>query len=98
MRLSVLSLAIAAAVLPLAACGSSGTMTVDADEALACINSGRGDTYTVGLERAGKAGQLDFKLLSSDPAPPGFNNNTWVVQVNAMASGVVGAPATGATI
>src|SRR3954451_22126873 len=98
MRLLVLSLATTAALLPVAACGGGGTGTPDADEALACINSGRGDTYTVGLERAGKAGQLDFKLMSSDPAPPGFNNNTWVVQVNAMAAGVVGAPATGATI
>jgi hypothetical protein len=95
MRLLVLSLATST----LAACGGGGgTGTPDADEALACINSGRGDTYTLGLERAGKAGQLDFKLMSSDPAPPGFNNNTWIIQVNAMAAGVVGAPATGATI
>src|SRR5689334_22806698 len=94
MRLLVLSLA----SIVMAACGGGGTMTPDADEALACINSGRGDTYVVGLEHAGKAGQLDFKLMSADPAPPGFNNNTWVIQVNAMTSGVVGAPVTGATV
>lgn len=97
MRLLVLSLA-SLTLGAAGACGSSATMTPDADEALACINSGRGDTYVVGLEHAGKAGQLDFKLMSADPAPPGFNNNTWVVQVNAMASGVVGAPVTGATL
>src|ERR1041384_2550451 len=97
MRLLVLSLA--SLLLGAAgACGGGGTMPPDADEALACINSGRGDTYVVGLEHAGKAGQLDFKLMSADPAPPGFNNNTWVVQLNAMAAGVVGAPVTGATV
>ena len=50
------------------ACGSS-TMTPDADEALACINSGRGDMYVLGLEHAGKAGLLDFKLMSAVPSP-----------------------------
>ena len=94
MRLLVISLA----MLTLAACHGGGTMTPDADEALACIHSGRGDTYVVGLEHVGKLGQLDFKLMSADPAPPGFNNNTWVVQVNSMASGVVGAPVDGATV
>lgn len=88
------SLALVAA----AACGGGGAMTPDADEALACINSGRGDTYVMGLEHPGKAGQLDFKLMSALPSPPGFNNNIWVVQVNAMAAGVVGAPVTGATV
>ena len=92
-----LVLSLASLALGAAACGS-GTMTPDADEALACINSGRGDTYVIGLEHAGKSGQLDFKLMSATPAPPGFNDNTWVVQVNAMAAGVVGAPVTGATI
>lgn len=70
----------------------------DADEALACLNAGRGETYTVGLEHVGAAGALDFKLMSATPAPPGFNDNTWIIQVNAMAAGVVGNPVTGATI
>jgi hypothetical protein len=70
----------------------------DADEALACINAGRGETYTVGLEHVGAAGVLDFKLMSATPAPPAFNDNTWVIQIHTMTSGVVGDPATGATI
>jgi hypothetical protein len=70
----------------------------DADEALACINSGRGEMYSVGLEHPGKAGLLDVKLMSASPAPPGFNDNTWVIQVNSMAAGVVGSPMDGATI
>jgi hypothetical protein len=70
----------------------------DADEGLACVTSGRGETYVVGLEHAGMAGALDFKLMSAMPAPPGFNNNTWIIQINSMSGGVVGAPATGATL
>ena len=94
MRLSVLPLATAA----VAACGGSGSSPPDADEALACITSGRGDTYVAGLERAGKAGLFDVKLMTANPAPPGFNDNTWVIQVNSMTAGVVGSPVDGATI
>jgi hypothetical protein len=93
MRLLVLSLATVA----VAAC-HGGSSPPDADEALACMNAGRGDTYVVGLERAGKAGLLDMKLMTATPAPPGFNDNAWLVQVNAMAAGVVGDPVNGATI
>jgi hypothetical protein len=80
-----------------AAC-QGGEPPADADEALACIAAGRGDTYTVGLQRTGTGGQLDFKLMSATPAPPGFNNNDWIIQINAMTNGVVGEPASGATI
>lgn len=93
MRLVVLPLAIACAT----ACHSNAT-TPDADEAMACIATGRGDTYVAGLERAGAGGLVNVKLMAADPAPPGFNNNTWVIQVNAMAAGVVGAPLDGASI
>lgn len=93
MRLLVLSSATAF----VAAC-HGGDAPADADEALACMTSGRGDVYTVGLEHTGVGGMLDFKLLSADPAPPGRNLNTWVIQINAMSGGVVGAPATGASL
>jgi hypothetical protein len=93
MRLLVLPLTVV-----VAACGGGGAGPPDADEALACIHSGRGDMYVAGLEHAGKAGLLDVKLMTANPAPPGFNNNTWVIQVNSMAAGVVGSPVDGATI
>jgi len=92
MRLVVLSL-----VASLAACHGGDPMP-DADEGLACVTSGRGDTFVVGLERAGAGGMLDFKLMSAMPAPPAFSDNTWIVQINSMSGGVVGAPATGATL
>jgi len=93
MRLLVLPLTVV-----MAACGGGGAAPPDADEALACISSHRGDMYVAGLERAGKAGLLDVKLMTANPAPPGFNDNTWVIQVNSMAAGVVGSPVDGATI
>ena len=93
MRLLVLSSAIGF----VAAC-HGGDVPPDADEALACMASGRGDTYVVGLEHPGVGGMLDFKLMSADPAPPARNLNTWIIQVNAMSGGVVGAPATGASM
>ena len=93
MRCIVLSVGIVV----LGACGG-GSVPPDADEALACITSGRGDIFVVGLEHPGVGGMLDFKLMSADPAPPARNLNTWVIQVNAMAGGVVGAPAAGASM
>lgn len=56
------------------------------------------DTFTVGLEKAGVNGAVDFKLMSIDPAPAVRGNNTWIVQLNSMVSGVVGSPMDGATI
>jgi hypothetical protein len=93
MRCFVLSVGIVV----VAGCGG-GNAPPDADEALACITSGRGDIYAVGLEHPGVGGLLDFKLMSADPAPPARNLNTWVIQVNSMSGGVVGAPATGASM
>lgn len=90
MRLLVPSLAIAA----LAAC-HGGDAPPDADEALACMTSGRGDTYVAGLEHPGTSGNFDVKLLSADPAPPARNLNTWVIQIVWEATG---APVTGASI
>jgi len=85
------------AITLVAACGG-GDAPSDADEGLACVASGRGETFVVGLEHVGRGGALDFKLMSALPAPPGFNDNTWVVQINAMSGGIVGAPATDASL
>lgn len=79
-------------------CGGGEGAPADADEGMACINSGRGDTFVVGLDRQGRSGLLDFKLMSATPAPPGFEDNTWILQINEMSGGVVGAPAAGATL
>jgi len=88
---------LAAVMAVLAACDGGGA-TPDADEGKACADAKRGDIYTVGLEHPGLGGWLDFKLMSATPAPPAFNDNTWIIQINSMSGGVVGAPATGASL
>jgi hypothetical protein len=92
----IVAMGVAMAGASVAACGS-GASTADADEGLACVAAHRGEDYAVGLEHAGKDGELNFRLMSATPAPPGFSDNTWILQVNMMSGGVVGAPATGAT-
>jgi hypothetical protein len=88
MRLGVL-------LLGLAACGTdSGDDEMEVD----CATVTNVDTFVVGLDKPGTTGVYDFKLMSATPAPPARGNNTWVVQVNAMNAGVVGAPIDGATI
>jgi hypothetical protein len=82
-------------VLALAACGTDDTM---GDDTVDCSMVTGVDTFTVGLEKMGTAGLVDFKLMSVDPAPPARGDNTWIVQINTMSSGVVGAPMEGATI
>ena len=77
----------------LAACGSSGGNTPDAADD--CTADTRQDVFHVGLDKHGAAGNMDFVLMSSVPAPPARGNNTWVIEINAMANGVVGSPMTG---
>jgi len=91
-------LAMSFGVALVAACGGSGASPADADEAMACVNSMRGDLYRARLEHPGISGLLDFTLISADPAPPARNLNTWLLQINSMSSGAVGAPASGATM
>jgi hypothetical protein len=89
----MLSLCLVSAIAAAACRG--GPMTVDADEALACMNSGRGDTYVAGLEHKGANDVYDFKLMSAMPAPPMRNLNVWVIQISWEATG---APVTGAAL
>jgi YtkA-like protein len=75
-------------------CHGGGTGP-DADEAVACMTSGRGDTYAVGLKHTGMNAVYNFTLMSAVPAPPGRNLNTWVIQISWEATG---APVTGASL
>jgi YtkA-like protein len=94
LKLSVFTTPVLLAAVGAAGCGG-GQTGPDADEALACMNSGRGDTFAVGLEHTGMNAAYKFKLMSAMPAPPGRNLNTWVIQINWEATG---APVTGATL
>jgi hypothetical protein len=86
----------AISVLAAASCGGGGGGTgVDADETLACMTSGRGDTYAVGLQHTGMNALYNFKLMSAMPAPPGRNLNVWVIAISWEATG---APVTAASL
>ncbi|MDB4956688.1 MAG: hypothetical protein JWO36_4257 [Myxococcales bacterium] len=87
---SVLALGLASA---LGACAT----TPPADDP-PCSQVKNADTFVVGLDKAGANGALDFKMMSADPVPPARGDNTWVVQVSSMTSGVVGSPVTGASM
>jgi hypothetical protein len=82
----------------LVACGADDGSMGDDDETVNCATETRDDTFVVGIEKVGEQGKLNFKILSADPAPPARNDNAWVVQINAMTSGVIGAPVTDATM
>ena len=75
-----------------------GTNSGDDDTAVDCSMITGADTFTVGLEKPGTAGAVDFKLMSIAPAPAIRGNNDWIVEIDSMSSGVVGAPMDGATL
>jgi hypothetical protein len=78
----------------LAACGTHD----HGDDEPDCSQVTGADEFVVGLQKTGDGGRLDFKMMSADPAPPARGDNTWVIQVSTMDSGVVGAPIDGATL
>jgi hypothetical protein len=90
MRLSpILAIALATA-----AC--SGGHGDDHPEEYDCVKETRDDEFVMGLTKTGGAGQLSFKLVSSDPAPPSRGDNTWILELSTMAAPVM--PVSGATM
>jgi hypothetical protein len=83
-----------AAIAALAACGTDDA----SDDPVDCSKVTNADTFVVGLEKHGASGAMDFKLMSATPSPPARGDNTWVLQLNSMSSGVVGAPIDGAML
>jgi hypothetical protein len=79
----------------IAGCGS-GHSGPDADEALACMTSGRGDMFAVGLSHTGVNAAYKFELRSAMPATPDrADRGTWVIAISWEATG---APVTGASL
>ncbi len=94
MRTSIMQLSSVALVLGVVACGTDPGDGDDPD----CSLVTDVDTFVVGLEKAGGNGTYNFSLMSATPAPPARGDNTWLLQVNALAAGVVGAPIDNAQI
>jgi hypothetical protein len=72
-----------------AACSDGGHG--DDGESYNCAAEDRDDEFVVGIEKAGMAGKLTFKLLEATPAPPARGDNTWVLQLSSAATPVTGA-------
>jgi hypothetical protein len=95
LKLSVSASILASILVPVSGC-SGGQAGPDADEAVACMTSGRGDTFAVGLKHTGVNTVYDFKLMSADPATPSRQQRgTWVIAISWEATG---APVTGASL
>jgi hypothetical protein len=98
LKLSVLATpASMALIASLGAAGCGGGHTgPDADEALACMTSGRGDMFAVGLSHTGVNAAYKFELKSAMPATPERQDRgTWVIAISWEATG---APVTGASL
>lgn len=61
-----------------------------------CAEETRDEEFVLGLTKAGAEGRLEFKLLSSDPAPPVRGNNTWLLQLSTMTAPIT--PVSGADL
>ncbi len=61
----------------------SGDEHGDSDEASVCDGEERVDAFELGLTKAGALIQASF--VSADPAPPGKDNNTWVLAFSDLA-------------
>lgn len=81
-------------VLGLGACSSEGGD--DDGTSYNCAAETRDDEFVTGLAKPGDAGRIEFKLLSSDPAPPSRGDNTWIVALSTMAAPAT--PVTGAAM
>jgi len=95
MRLTFL---VASLVFAVGCAGNGNSGDDDGSAAPDCSTVTGTDTFTVGLEKMGAGGFADFKLMSIAPAPVVRGDNTWIVQINSMSSGVVGNPMDGATV
>jgi hypothetical protein len=67
---------------PAASVASGGGAVLDApDGTVACDSEPGVDTYAPGLKKPGANGAFEFELVSSTPAPPALDNNTFVVRI-----------------
>ena len=82
MRFAATAIALAA----LSACSSNSASpgqdsgAGDSGAVVSC-NDSREQTYTPNMQQAGASAVFTFVLVSSDPAPPANDTNTWVLQV-----------------
>jgi hypothetical protein len=88
MRLAALAIALAALSAGVAACSSNSAGPADPQDSGAAdggnvvgCDDPKEETYSANMQQAGASSVFTFVLVSSDPAPPANDNNTWVVQL-----------------
>lgn len=81
------------ATLATGACSDDGPAD---DTSYNCAAETRDDDFVLGLTKPGDSGQLSFKLITADPAPPARGDNSWILELDTMAAPA--APVTGATM
>jgi hypothetical protein len=76
----------------LGACGGGAANGDDGepDAAFSCATEDRGETFSAGMQKTGDKGVV-FTLISSDPAPPARDNNTWLIGLADDSGPLVGA-------
>lgn len=77
-----------------AGCGGASDNGDAAPPFAVCAHETRADSYSAGMLKTGKNGNLTAELLSSDPGPPIRGSNAWRLMVKDSA----GNPVDGATI
>jgi len=83
----VASIASALTLLVLSGCSSSSKAASSGSPDASTMSPSVGcasesaDRYEPGMKKVGDAGLYNFELLSSTPAPPALNDNTFLVQV-----------------
>jgi len=86
MRLAAIAIALAALSGGLAACSSNSVSPgpedagEDTGSVVACDDP-KEETYAADMQQAGASNVFTFVLVSSDPAPPANDTNTWVIQL-----------------
>jgi hypothetical protein len=75
-------------LLTVAACG--GAESDPPDSGYDCEAEDRDEEFVAGMAKTGAVG-LTFTLVSSVPAPPGRNDNAWVIEIEDAGGALVGA-------
>lgn len=81
-------------------CGGGGDVTPDADDLAPynCAAEARADTFSLGLEKPGVNGRVNFKLLTANPAPPARGDNDWVIEVDSTGASAAPMPGIGSDL
>ena len=79
-------------------CLAAGCSDGHDDDVVDCTRETRDDDFVVGFEKMGEMTRVDFKIMATTPGIQVGGDNEWIVQLNTVTNGVVGAPLVGAQL